>query len=167
MSRPVSCKINYIYCLRLFNMSINVTLTQRLKTDVPRVCQNCKPHQRSHDEVIHQHKHNHTGEVLPCTVTQCIIIRFPLFIQTSNYPKSIVSSKILTSLTTKWRILKFLYLVLIKICFITVHLLPLFRRLTNSVAQEPVGSSPHSPQPATGPCPEPVESNPHPPSQSP
>jgi hypothetical protein len=33
--------------------------------------------------------------------------------------------------------------------------------LTNSVAQEPKGSSPHSQQPATGPCPEPVESNPH------
>jgi hypothetical protein len=31
------------------------------------------------------------------------------------------------------------------------------------VAQEPEGSSPHSQQPATGPCPEPVESNPHPP----
>jgi hypothetical protein len=39
--------------------------------------------------------------------------------------------------------------------------------LTNSVAQEPEGSSPHSQQPATGPCPETVESNPHPPSQSP
>jgi hypothetical protein len=26
--------------------------------------------------------------------------------------------------------------------------------LTNSVAQEPEGSSPHSQQPATGPCPE-------------
>jgi hypothetical protein len=39
--------------------------------------------------------------------------------------------------------------------------------LANSVAQEPEGSSPHSQQPATGPCPEPVESNPHPPSQSP
>jgi hypothetical protein len=34
------------------------------------------------------------------------------------------------------------------------------------VVQEPEGSSPHSQQPATGPCPEPVESNPHPPSQS-
>jgi hypothetical protein len=31
------------------------------------------------------------------------------------------------------------------------------------VAQEPEGSSPHTQQPATGPCPEPVESNPHPP----
>jgi hypothetical protein len=30
------------------------------------------------------------------------------------------------------------------------------------VAQEPEGSSPHSQQPATGPCPEPVESNQHP-----
>jgi hypothetical protein len=40
-------------------------------------------------------------------------------------------------------------------------------RLTNSVAQEPEGSSPHSPQPATDPCPEPAESNPQPPSQSP
>jgi hypothetical protein len=39
--------------------------------------------------------------------------------------------------------------------------------LTNSVAQEPEGSSPHSQQLATGPCPEPVESNPHTPSQSP
>jgi hypothetical protein len=36
-------------------------------------------------------------------------------------------------------------------------------RITNSVAQEPEGSSPHSQQPATGPCPETVESNPHPP----
>jgi hypothetical protein len=36
-------------------------------------------------------------------------------------------------------------------------------KLTNSVAQEPEGSSPHSQQPATGPCPETVESNPHPP----
>jgi hypothetical protein len=33
--------------------------------------------------------------------------------------------------------------------------------VTNSVAQESEGSSPHSQQPATGPCPEPVESNPH------
>jgi hypothetical protein len=39
--------------------------------------------------------------------------------------------------------------------------------LTNSVVQEPEGSSPHSQQPATGPCPEPVDSNAHPPSQSP
>jgi hypothetical protein len=31
------------------------------------------------------------------------------------------------------------------------------------VAQEPEGSSPHSPQPTTGPCPEPADSNPHPP----
>jgi hypothetical protein len=31
----------------------------------------------------------------------------------------------------------------------------------NSVAQEPECSSPHSQQPATGPCPEPVESNQH------
>jgi hypothetical protein len=38
--------------------------------------------------------------------------------------------------------------------------------VTNSVAQEPEDSSPHSQQPAIGPCPEPVESNPHPPSQS-
>jgi hypothetical protein len=38
--------------------------------------------------------------------------------------------------------------------------------LTNSVAQEPEGSSPHSQQPAIGPCPETVESNPHPSSQS-
>jgi hypothetical protein len=40
-------------------------------------------------------------------------------------------------------------------------------KLTNSVAQEPEGSSPHSQQPATCPYPEPVESNPHPPSQYP
>jgi hypothetical protein len=39
--------------------------------------------------------------------------------------------------------------------------------INNSVAQEPEGSSPHSQQPATGPCPKPVESNPHPRSQSP
>jgi hypothetical protein len=31
------------------------------------------------------------------------------------------------------------------------------------VAQEPEGSSPHSQQPVTGPCPEPIESNPPPP----
>jgi hypothetical protein len=36
-------------------------------------------------------------------------------------------------------------------------------QLTNSVAQEPEGSSLHSQQPATGLCPEPVECNPHPP----
>jgi hypothetical protein len=39
--------------------------------------------------------------------------------------------------------------------------------VTNSVAQKPEGSSPHSQQPATDACPEPVESNPHLPSQSP
>jgi hypothetical protein len=38
---------------------------------------------------------------------------------------------------------------------------------TNSVAQEPEGSSPNAQQPATCPYPELVESNPHPPSQSP
>jgi hypothetical protein len=38
---------------------------------------------------------------------------------------------------------------------------------TNSVAQEPEGSSPHSQQPTTGPYPEPVESNPQPPRKSP
>jgi hypothetical protein len=38
---------------------------------------------------------------------------------------------------------------------------------TNPVAQEAEGSSPHSQQPATGPCPETVESNSHPASQSP
>jgi hypothetical protein len=43
----------------------------------------------------------------------------------------------------------------------------LLKIITNSVAQKPEGSSPHSQQPATGPCPEPVESNPHTPSQSP
>jgi hypothetical protein len=40
-------------------------------------------------------------------------------------------------------------------------------KITNSMVREPEGSSPHSQQPATGPCPETVESNPHPPSQSP
>jgi hypothetical protein len=35
-------------------------------------------------------------------------------------------------------------------------------QLTNPVEQETEGSSPHSPQPAAGPCPEPAESNPHP-----
>jgi hypothetical protein len=39
--------------------------------------------------------------------------------------------------------------------------------ITNSVAQEPERSSPHSQQLDTGPCPEPAESNPHQPSQSP
>jgi hypothetical protein len=40
--------------------------------------------------------------------------------------------------------------------------------LTNSVAPEPEGSSPHSQQPASGPYPEPGESTPHtPPNQSP
>jgi hypothetical protein len=35
--------------------------------------------------------------------------------------------------------------------------------ITNSTAPEPEGSSPHSQQPANGPCPEPGESTPHPP----
>jgi hypothetical protein len=35
------------------------------------------------------------------------------------------------------------------------------KQLTNSVAQEPKGSSPHSQQLATGPYPQPVESDPH------
>jgi hypothetical protein len=39
-------------------------------------------------------------------------------------------------------------------------------KISNSVAKELEGSSPHSQQPATGPCPETVESNPHPTSQS-
>jgi hypothetical protein len=39
--------------------------------------------------------------------------------------------------------------------------------ITNSVAPEPKGSSPHSQQPANDPYPEPGESNPHPPNQSP
>jgi hypothetical protein len=48
----------------------------------------------------------------------------------------------------------------------------LFAQLTNSVAPEPEGLSPHSQQPATGPYPVPIESIPHthtytPPSQSP
>jgi hypothetical protein len=41
------------------------------------------------------------------------------------------------------------------------------KQITNSVAQEPEGPSPHSQQPATGPYPEPAESNPHPSNQSP
>jgi hypothetical protein len=36
------------------------------------------------------------------------------------------------------------------------------QHITNCVAQEPEGSSPHSQQTDTGPCPEPVESNPPP-----
>jgi hypothetical protein len=39
----------------------------------------------------------------------------------------------------------------------------LYVELTNSVAPEPEGSSPHSQQPANGPYPEPGESTPHPP----
>jgi hypothetical protein len=37
-------------------------------------------------------------------------------------------------------------------------LTPFHKNLTNSVAPEPEGSSPHSQQPATGPCPEPTGS---------
>jgi hypothetical protein len=40
-------------------------------------------------------------------------------------------------------------------------------RLTNSVAPESEGSSPHSQQPANGPYPEPRESTPHPPTNLP
>jgi hypothetical protein len=50
----------------------NSALTQSLETDMPCVRQNYKPHQSSHDEVVHQHKHNHAREVLPCTVTYCV-----------------------------------------------------------------------------------------------
>jgi hypothetical protein len=39
--------------------------------------------------------------------------------------------------------------------------------LTNSVAPEPEGSSPHSQEPANNPYPEPGESTPHPPNQYP
>jgi hypothetical protein len=42
-------------------------------------------------------------------------------------------------------------------------LLMFFKQLTNSVAPEPEGSSPHSQQPANGPYPEPGESTQHPP----
>jgi hypothetical protein len=49
----------------------------------------------------------------------------------------------------------------------TTHSILRSNQLTNSVAQEPEGSSPHSQQPATVPCPELVKSNPPPPSQSP
>jgi hypothetical protein len=38
-------------------------------------------------------------------------------------------------------------------------------KLTNSVASEPEGSSPHSQQPANGPYPEPGEPTPPPPNQ--
>jgi hypothetical protein len=48
-----------------------------------------------------------------------------------------------------------------------VFIVKTFYKLTNSVAQEPEGSSPHSQQPATGPCSEPVECNLQPRSQSP
>jgi hypothetical protein len=41
-----------------------------------------------------------------------------------------------------------------------------FHQLSNSVVQEPEGSSPHSQQPATGPYHEPVESNAPPPPQA-
>jgi hypothetical protein len=44
------------------------------------------------------------------------------------------------------------------ICIQTIEL----AQLTNSVAPEPEGSSPHSQQPANGPYPEPGESTPHP-----
>jgi hypothetical protein len=37
-----------------------------------------------------------------------------------------------------------------------LFLTPFHKNLTNSVAPEPEGSSPHSQQPATGPCPEPA-----------
>jgi hypothetical protein len=37
-----------------------------------------------------------------------------------------------------------------------------FYELTNSVVPESEDLSPHSQQPANGPCPEPGESNPHP-----
>jgi hypothetical protein len=43
----------------------------------------------------------------------------------------------------------------------------LWRQLTNSMAPEPEGSSPHSQQPANGPYPEPGESTPHPPANLP
>jgi hypothetical protein len=72
-----------------------------------------------------------------------------------------------------WNIVQKLYSTLkmnILMCFTFIFVKTTFRtrierlnvKLTNSVAQEPEGSSPHSQQPATGPCPEPVESNPHP-----
>jgi hypothetical protein len=40
-------------------------------------------------------------------------------------------------------------------------------RISNSVSQEPEGSSPHSQKLNTGTCPEPVESNSHPPANLP
>jgi hypothetical protein len=42
-----------------------------------------------------------------------------------------------------------------------------YETLTNSVAPEPEGSSPHSQQPPNGPYPEPGESTPHPPTDLP
>jgi hypothetical protein len=45
---------------------------------------------------------------------------------------------------------------------VSLHI-PCHNVLTNYMAPEPEGKSPHSQQPATGPCTEPVESNPHPP----
>jgi hypothetical protein len=58
-------------------------------------------------------------------------------------------------------------IVLAEFVFLLSLSLSIFIYIYNSVVQEPEGSSPHSQQPATGPCPETVESNPHPPSQSP
>jgi len=62
-------------------------LTQSLETDMPCICQNDKPHQSSHDEVVHQHKHNHTREVLPCTVTYCVTIEILLVHSKIKSPK--------------------------------------------------------------------------------
>jgi hypothetical protein len=51
--------------------------------------------------------------------------------------------------------------------FFLCSLLRAGSKLTNSVAPEPEGLSPHSQQPANGPYPEPDESIQHPTSQSP
>jgi hypothetical protein len=53
------------------------------------------------------------------------------------------------------------------VCTVNEHAKMIVEELTNSMVQEPKGSSPLSQQLSTGPYPEPVKSNLHPPSQSP
>ena len=54
---------------------------------MPCVRQNDKPHQSSHDKVVHQHKDNHTREVLPCTVTYCVTVEILLVHSKLKSPK--------------------------------------------------------------------------------
>jgi hypothetical protein len=54
---------------------------------------------------------------------------------------------------------------ILSVTLYNLQLIP--KMLTNTVEQEPEALSPHSQQPATGPCPEPVESNPLPPPPKP